>query len=111
MASENLNPILEESDFYRELGRRIAAKRRGQNKTQEQLAEAVGLSRTSLTNIEKGGQRILAHTVYEIAFELGTDLSDLLPSAPVARPIERMEPAQRDLLLRAMPELALGDGS
>ncbi len=109
MASENQTPLLEQSDFYRELGRRIAAQRRVQNKTQEQLAEAIGLSRTSLTNIEKGGQRILAHTVYEIAFELGADLADLLPSAPVARPIERMEPSQRDLLLKAMPELALGE--
>lgn len=111
MTVRKQHQILEGKDFYRELGKQIAVKRRSLNKTQEELAKAVGISRTSITNIEKGGQRILAHTVFEIARELGTDLSVLLPSTPVTRPIERMEPAQRDLLLRAVPDLAKRDRS
>lgn len=108
MASEKQGSLLENDEFYRELGRRIATKRRDQNKTQEQLAVAVGLSRTSLTNIERGGQRILAHTVYEIAHELGISLFDLIPASPVVRPVDRMETSQRDLIYRAVPELANG---
>lgn len=111
MASENQSSFLENGEFYRELGRLIAAKRRDQNKTQEHLAEAVGLSRTSLVNIEKGGQRILAHTVFEIARELGISMAELIPTTPVTRPVERIEAAKRELLFRAIPELANGNAS
>ena len=111
MASENQSSYIENEEFYRELGRRIATKRRDQNKTQEHLAQAVGMSRTSLVNIEKGGQRILVHTVYEISRELGISIADLIPATLVVRPIERIEPAKRDLLFRAIPELANGNAS
>lgn len=105
MASETKNSLLEMDEFYRDIGRKIATKRRALNKTQEQLAEAVDLSRTSVVNIEKGAQRILAHKVYEIAHELDMTLSELLPSSPLTRPLERMEASQRDLLLRVVPTL------
>ncbi len=47
--------------------------------TQAELGGAVGLTRTSITNIERGRQRILVHTLFEIAAELGIEPRDLLP--------------------------------
>jgi len=70
--------------FYRDVGakiREIRLRRRAQNKnlTQEALAESVGLTRTSLTNIEKGRQRILLHTFTKIASALEVPAQQLLP--------------------------------
>lgn len=47
--------------------------------TQAALANAVSLSRTSITNIEKGRQPILLHTLYSIASALNMKVPDLLP--------------------------------
>lgn len=47
--------------------------------TQERLARAVNLSRVSISNIEKGRQNFLVHTLWEIARTLGTHPSELLP--------------------------------
>jgi transcriptional regulator with XRE-family HTH domain len=50
--------------------------------SQEAFAKAVGLSRTSITNIERGRQPISLHTLYFMADILGVEASDLLPPAP-----------------------------
>ncbi len=50
-----------------------------QNVTQENLAKLVGLTRTSLTNIEKGRQKILLHTFADLASALGVRPAELLP--------------------------------
>jgi transcriptional regulator with XRE-family HTH domain len=66
--------------FYKEVGLRIRqARKKADNLTQEALAVSVGLTRTSLTNIEKGRQKVLLHTFTEIASALGIDPLDLLP--------------------------------
>lgn len=49
--------------------------------TQTALATATGLNRTSIVNIEHGKQRILLHTLYEIAAALDVPTVDLLASA------------------------------
>jgi transcriptional regulator with XRE-family HTH domain len=74
--------------FYKDLGRRIKAERVKKGFTQESVAAAVGLSRTSLTNIEGGRQRLLMHTFAEIADALGTEMRELLPKK--ARAAEEM---------------------
>jgi transcriptional regulator with XRE-family HTH domain len=48
--------------------------------TQEKLAQIVGLSRTSITNIEKGRQHIALHQLYAIAEALRVRPDALLPS-------------------------------
>jgi len=50
--------------------------------SQQAFAKAVGLSRTSITNIERGRQPISLHTLYFMADILGVEPSDLLPPAP-----------------------------
>lgn len=71
--------------LYRTLGQFIKAARVQQHLTQEELAMQVGLTRTSINNIEHGRQRIQIHTLYMFAEALHTRPAALLPSlAPVA---------------------------
>jgi DNA-binding XRE family transcriptional regulator len=57
--------------------------RRKQGISQEMLADELGLSRTSITNIEKGRQPVQLHTLYIIARLLSIDIKELLPSPKV----------------------------
>jgi len=69
--------------FYEEVGRRIreARKRRKPPLTQEALAKRVSLTRTSITNVEKGRQKFLLHTLAEIAAALQIEPASLLPQS------------------------------
>ncbi|MGH6779377.1 MAG: helix-turn-helix domain-containing protein [Bradyrhizobium sp.] len=75
-------------DFYRKVGERIRAKRQERGLSQESLAIAVGLKRPSLSNIEKGRQNILLHTIHDIAETLNTSVSELLPDRVAAETVE-----------------------
>jgi len=50
--------------------------------TQDRLGALVGLSRTSITNIEKGRQHVSLHQLYRIADALGVTPDLLLPVPP-----------------------------
>jgi transcriptional regulator with XRE-family HTH domain len=69
--------------FYEEVGRRIreARKRRKPPLTQEGLAKLVSLTRTSITNVEKGRQKFLLHTLADIAVALQIEPANLLPQS------------------------------
>lgn len=86
--------------FYREVGRRIceARKRRKPPLTQAGLAELVSLTRTSITNVEKGRQKFLLHTLADIAHALQVDPVSLLP--PTDTPADR----QLDEALKDRPQ-------
>jgi transcriptional regulator with XRE-family HTH domain len=64
---------------YVELGQRIKDAREKKHLSQAGLADASFLSRTSITNIEKGRQHLPLHTLYIIADALGIQVADLLP--------------------------------
>lgn len=66
--------------LYREIGARIRAEREDLGFDQGELAEEIGLTRTSITNIEAGRQRMLIHTLYAIANALGVSITVLLPN-------------------------------
>jgi transcriptional regulator with XRE-family HTH domain len=51
------------------------------------LAHQIGLSRTSVTNIESGRQAVLLHQVYDIAKALDTTVDALLPDDEPAPPM------------------------
>jgi transcriptional regulator with XRE-family HTH domain len=93
--------------FYIELGRRISHRRRQLNKTQEELAIAVGLKRTSITNLEKGRQKVLIHTLVEVANCLQIGVCELIPDQPgtTRRGMAGLESETLEILLRAIPEL------
>lgn len=69
-----------EKVFYSTFGQMLAEARRKRRVSQEMLADELGLSRTSITNIEKGRQPVQLHTLYIIARLLSIDIKELLPS-------------------------------
>ena len=67
------------ADFYINVGINIRRAREHYGLTQEELANAVSLTRTSITNIEAGRQKILLHVLDKIATALKVDPCSLLP--------------------------------
>jgi transcriptional regulator with XRE-family HTH domain len=61
------------------LGKRIREQRESSNLTQAELADRVKISRTSLTNMESGRQRVLVDQLYRLAGALAVGPEDLLP--------------------------------
>jgi transcriptional regulator with XRE-family HTH domain len=80
-----------EKAFYRAFGRMLSEIRRRKRISQEMLADELGLSRTSITNIEKGRQPVQLYSLYVMARLLGTDVRELLPSTAI---FERPEQAK-----------------
>jgi DNA-binding XRE family transcriptional regulator len=69
----------ESQGFYRAFGAKVATARKARKITQAKLASVLGLSRTSVTNIEKGRQQVQVHTLARLADILSVHVSDLLP--------------------------------
>lgn len=65
--------------FYAEFGRRVRERRTELRLSQGMLATHLGLSRTSVTNIERGRQHVSLHAVYAIAQALKVDAAYFLP--------------------------------
>jgi transcriptional regulator with XRE-family HTH domain len=81
--------MLEKNEFYMLLGANLRAKREALGLRQAEVAESVGISRTSLTNIECGRQRILVDQLAEICARLAVTPSELIPvEAPRSRPAQ-----------------------
>lgn len=68
-----------QNDFYIELGNRIRQARLKVRIGQDELAEKLSLTRSSIVNIEKGRQRPMIHTIVTISQLLKTDLNSLIP--------------------------------
>lgn len=64
--------------LYAMIGKRIREEREVRGVTQKDLAARVRLTRTSITNIESGKQKILVHTLLDIAQVLGVEPATLL---------------------------------
>lgn len=67
--------------FYRAFGNLVRLNREHRELTQEKLGQIIGLSRTSITNIEKGRQHIALHQLFAIADALQINPAAMLPSA------------------------------
>ena len=72
------------SAFYKQLGANIRKSRQRLKLSQDELARSIGLSRTSLTNIENGRQHPPLHTFCELVEQLKVGASDLLPSSAMS---------------------------
>jgi transcriptional regulator with XRE-family HTH domain len=66
-------------DLYKQFGSELRAARDGSDLTQEQVAGRVGLTRTSITNIEAGRQQVSLHQLYQLAAAVGKRPAELLP--------------------------------
>ena len=84
-------------NFNEQLGLRIRAAREGKL-TQATLAATVGLSRTAITNIECGRQRLLVDQLVDIAGALGVPPAELLPAQTSSA-----QPPHQDLSEETMP--------
>ncbi|MEO3780888.1 helix-turn-helix transcriptional regulator [Micromonospora sp. B11E3] len=67
-------------DIYDELGQRVRNARTRAGVTQGQLAQRIGLTRSSVANLEAGRQKIMLHVLLGIAEALDVGPEDLLPN-------------------------------
>ncbi len=64
--------------IYATIGQNICKERKELGFTQAELASEVGLTRASIVNIEAGRQRMLIHTLCQIAEALGVGVIHLM---------------------------------
>jgi len=65
---------------YLDFGRRFKVARDKNNVTQNEVAKRVGLSRTSITNIECGRQQVSLHVFLSLSKAVGVEPQQLLPN-------------------------------
>ncbi len=75
-----MHKILDLENFYSKLGENIKAARKKRGYSQDDLTKHVGLTRTSIVNIEKGRQHPPMHVIMNIASLFNVDINELLPS-------------------------------
>lgn len=73
--------VPDDQELYQEFGKRLKELRDGKQLTQTDLARLVRISRTSLINIERGGQRVPLRVLLAFAVALGVELDELVPRA------------------------------
>ena len=72
--------------LYEIVGRRVREARKTSNLTQEELASRVNMTRTSVTNIEKGRQKLLLHTLFDLAAAMKVPVVQLIPELSENQP-------------------------
>lgn len=95
----SLKDMPHQADFYRRLGDNLRQVRKRAGLSQDQVANLVGLKRTSLTNMESGRQHPPLHVLCEIVAKLNVTVGDVLPIDPA--PVEGA--ALRKLLGKQLP--------
>ncbi len=78
--TEPVATLTDEARFYGLLGQTIRARRELLGFTQGQVAEALGLSRTSVVNIERGRQRLIVFQLVRLASALRCEIVDIIPA-------------------------------
>lgn len=92
------------NEFYTAVGARVQAHRKAKGLVQADLANAVGLNRSSMANIEAGRQHSPLHCFVMLAQILDVPLLDLMPDAPM--PIDPVAGAVRESgVLKQVEEL------
>ncbi len=93
---------MEMESIYPQVGQKMRQLRMERRLSQNDLAQAIGLSRTSVVNIEQGRQKILLHTLYDIADVFEVPVTDLLPTHAdseermLADPLAQSDPSIRE---------------
>lgn len=74
---------VDEASIYRAFGVGVARRRRELHLTQQQVSNAIGTSRATVANVEKGKHKLPLHQVYRLTLALGLrDVATLLPPLP-----------------------------
>jgi transcriptional regulator with XRE-family HTH domain len=71
---------VDEGLLYRAVGARLRERRVALGMTQAELAQASGILRTSITNIEAGRQKAPLHVLYSICSALNVVTAAILPA-------------------------------
>jgi transcriptional regulator with XRE-family HTH domain len=92
--------------FYEQFGQRVRKARLELRLNQVELGHRVGLERSSISNIEKGRQRVQLHLLLEFAAALEVQPMELIPDpAATPDPLHRVpaetRPFVRDVLKSA----------
>jgi transcriptional regulator with XRE-family HTH domain len=101
--------------IYDYIGARVRAARIDTSMSQDELGLRVGLTRTSISNIELGHQKVQIHTLYDIATVLGVPLASLLPPAPDQADVEerylkKLSLAEREWVKTVLATLPAKEG-
>lgn len=93
--------MIDEKLLYQLLGQRLKLQRENQTFspgkfTQSKLAERVGLERTSITNFEKGNQKIPLYVLYKICEVLQVQVNEVLPNLSEVEIVET-KPSMEEL--------------
>jgi DNA-binding XRE family transcriptional regulator len=108
MPDGNLLPM---RSLYKEVGRLIRAHRTKLELSQSVLARQVGHTRTSITNIEAGRQRVSLDLLFTFARVLNIEARELLPSTTINLPpdLKKKIPRQYDeSQVRALKRVVTG---
>ena len=100
--------MIDEKRLYQVLGERLKYQRENQTFscekfTQAKLADEIGLERTSITNIEKGNQKVPLHVLYKICEVLQIQIIDLLPNLSEIK-VTELEPHFEELIFAGRTE-------
>lgn len=91
----------EKNAINKVLGMNVCNLRKQTGLTQEQVADALGVTRVTVVNIEKGKQAITIHSAVFLCFILKCKLSDFVPmKSALRKEIEKM--GQRKVELDAV---------
>ena len=92
-------------EFYQRFGQNLRQARRAAGLSQADLAVAIKLTRTSISNIEKGRQKVSLHTFGEMLHALSVQPSELLPDArtvPLPSGLNSLAHDERDFVNRGL---------
>lgn len=71
--------LVNETKLYRLIGKTIREIRRSEKLTQAELAKILNLTRTSITNIEQGTQKLPLHILYRFCLRFRLSIDEILP--------------------------------
>ena len=97
---------MDAGELKRRFGRQVQALRDAKGLTQEQLAERIGRSVDTVSNIERGVNATRIEVAYQIAVELGVSLPDLFTFHATAAPSSCASAALRNLIEECDQETA-----
>ena len=71
---------LDEKYLLKLIGESLATARRRKSINQDEIGARLNLSRTSISNIERGKQMTPISLIYQYCIEVGKDIHEILPS-------------------------------
>lgn len=71
--------MISQDQLYSFIGEQLKNHRETQDRKQQDVADAIGLERTSITNIERGKQKLPIHVLFNICEVLGVSPTEVLP--------------------------------